>query len=206
MRNQAMFVVVMLMFSWLPLRGQESARTFPKGEVFGTYSYFNIGGGGLIPRQSLNGWGLGFAPNFNRYLGATVQLMGGYGRINETFPVQRTGVNVVSADIAAHGFLGGPELSHRGPRYRLFVHPLVGIVNYRLKNLQIKSGSVIVSAPELGESETSFAWGGGAGVDMRITPHVSARLMQLDYIVEKSNPIRRHYRMAVGFVGTFGGE
>ena len=41
---------------------------------------------------------------------------------------------------------------------------------------------------------------------MRLTPHVAARLFQMDYIVERGDPIRRHYRMSVGFVATFGGE
>ena len=200
-----MLLVLTMTFCGLPVFGQEQS-AFPRAELFGTYSYFNIDGGDLIPRQSLNGWGAGYTANFNRWVGATVQILGGYGRLNESFRIQRTGVNVVSADIAAHGFLGGPELSYRGESYRLFAHALAGPVHYSLKNIAIGTGPIGIAVPGSGESETNFAWGAGTGLDMRITPNVSARLIQFDYIVERANPIRRHYRMAVGFVATIGGE
>jgi hypothetical protein len=102
--------------------------------------------------------------------------------------------------------MGGPELSYRGPRFRLFAHGLAGPVHYSLKKLEIRTASGIVAAPELGESETNFGWGAGGGIDMKITPQVSARLLQLDYIVEQSDPVRRHYRMAFGFVANIDGE
>jgi opacity protein-like surface antigen len=201
-----LFAWVASMTVWSQRAWSQETAAYPKAEIFGTYSYFNIGGGGVIPRQSLNGWGAGYTPNFNRFLGATVQLMGGYGKINETFTVQRTGLTVVGANIAAHAFMGGPELSYRGSSFRLFAHGLAGPVHYSLKKLEIRTASEVVAAPELGEAETNFGWGVGGGIDMKITPQVSARLFQLDYIVEQSDPIRRHYRLAFGFVAKIGGE
>jgi len=58
--------------------------------------------------------------------------------------------------------------------------------------------------PDLRESEAHFAWGLGAGLDVSINPAFAFRLLQVDYIAEQSDPIRRHYRVAIGLVGTFG--
>jgi len=203
MRVRTLQVVMLVLLGGSSMWGQETA--VPKAEIFTTYSYFNIDGGDLIPRQSLNGWGAGFTPTFTKNLGFTVQGLGAYGTFDESFVVQRTGVEIASADVAAHALMAGPEISHRSPTYRLFAHGLAGFMNYRLKNLQIKSGDSYVALPGLGESETNFGWGAGGGVDMQIAPGVAARIAQIDYLVENSTPVRRHYRVAFGLVFSFGG-
>jgi opacity protein-like surface antigen len=202
MRTRVLQVAMMVSFSWLSLWAQEG--TVPKAEVFATYSYYNIDGGNLIPRQSLNGWGFGFGPNLTKHLGITVQGLGAYGTFDESFLVQRTGLEITSADVAAHALLAGPEVSYRGPTFRLFAHGLAGFMNYRLQNLQINSGGSYVAVPDLGESETNFGWGVGGGVDMKISPIVAARIGQIDYLVENANPTRHHYRVAFGLVFSFG--
>ena len=46
MRTRTLQIAIMVLFSGLCLRAQETP--VPKGEVFATYSYFNIDGGDLI--------------------------------------------------------------------------------------------------------------------------------------------------------------
>lgn len=192
------------------LRAQESV---PKAEIFGTYSYFSIDGGKSIPRQSLQGWGAGISPNFNRSLGATVQLLGGYGKVDENILIQRTGAAFASADLAAHGFLAGPELNLRGSTFRLFAHGLAGVATYRLKNVKLWQRGFLATPPStfpapagFNESETNMAWGGGGGMDMRINPAMSVRIIQVDFIAEQSTPARKHLVLGFGIVGHLGGQ
>lgn len=203
MKARILWIAMMVSLSCISLWAQEG--TVPRAEVSATYSYFNIDGGDLIPRQSLNGWGFGFTPNFTKHLGVTIQGMGAYGTFDESFVVQRTGLEIASADVAAHALMAGPEMSYRGASFRLFAHGLVGFMNYRLRNLRIKSGGSYIAVPELAESETNFGWGAGGGLDMQIAPGVVARVGQIDYLVEHANPTRRHCRIAFGLVFSFGG-
>ena len=46
-----------------------SAQDFPRAEVFGGYSYFNLDTLGLTSRQSLNGWEASVTGNMNRWIG-----------------------------------------------------------------------------------------------------------------------------------------
>ena len=69
MRHKMFAIAVLKLIAGLPAWGQESNLT---GDVFATYSNFNIDGGNLIPRHNLNGCSLGSKVNFNKYLGLTV--------------------------------------------------------------------------------------------------------------------------------------
>lgn len=51
---------------------------FPKGEVYGGYSYVNIDTNGLSSRQSANGWEASVSGNFNKWFAAEANVAGYY--------------------------------------------------------------------------------------------------------------------------------
>ncbi len=75
--NKRIVILGILLIAALPLLAQDD---FPRGQVFGGYSYVSADtSGGLSGRQSLNGWNAQGSVNFNKWLGLTADFGGYYG-------------------------------------------------------------------------------------------------------------------------------
>ena len=64
-----------------------------------------------------------------------------------------------------HGFLFGPQFSHRTSRFTLFAHTMAGVSHV--------SGST--------GAQTGFGWVAGGGIDWDYNPVISFRLAQVDF-------------------------
>ncbi len=156
-------------------------------EVFGGYSYvrgndgdplFGLGG------FNVNGWNAGFVTNFNKWFGIVADVSGYYSSPFEVLLDLDTRQNV-------HTFLFGPQFSVRvHPRVIPFARGFVGFSH-------INSGFGIVSF----DSDVEPAYGGGGGVDIKISDRLAVRAAQFDYVNHRSSVFGSDYiRLSFGIV------
>jgi hypothetical protein len=160
MRKLVVFVVVGLLS--LPLMAQEAS----KSELFGGYQYLRFGGatsnGVSSSAQSFNGWNGSVTYNFSRYVGAAIDLGGGYATIN---------------GVSNHFYTltGGPVVSPGTEReISPFAHALFGLARV--------TASESVQGVTTSASRNGFTMIFGGGVDARITKAISVRLIQADWL------------------------
>ena len=72
-------VVALLVVVAAPLLAQSE---FPRAQVFGGYSYFNLDTSGLTGRENFNGWNAQSTFNLNHWLGVTADFGGYYGNVS----------------------------------------------------------------------------------------------------------------------------
>lgn len=152
----------------------------PRFELFAGYSHLRgfprlAAGNRLV---DLNGGSASIAFDVNRFLG----VVGEFGGFNNS--QIRTSANpsvVQNANGRAFLFLAGPRFSFRNNgRFTPFAQALFG---------GIHAGQVTYSTGCTGAgctplpSETVFAMTAGGGLDLRVRPHLSIRLIQADYLM-----------------------
>lgn len=174
-----------------------NAQEYPKGEVFGGYSFlnadFNKSDTG-ISRQNFNGWEAGAAFNATEWF-AVEGLVAGHYRsldVGSLFGIGHLGVNISAKDYA---FMGGPRINFRP----VFVHALFG------------DNHITGSVAGTSASQDAFAAAFGGGVEKMVSSHWGVRGTG-DYVMTRHNffgPNRvnqSHFRVAVGIVYAFGGN
>jgi opacity protein-like surface antigen len=148
---------------------------YPKAEIFGGFSYMNFDSGGG-ERYNALGWQASAAGNFHKNVGIVGDLGGQYKSIEGT-------------TVWVYEYLFGPRFYYRTEKSTVFAHTLFG-------------GA---TAGGGGESETAFAMGYGAGVDVKISDRVAFRVMQVDYVpMHKWGEWFNSFRLGVGIVFTSG--
>jgi len=135
----------------------------PGGNVFLGYSYLNVdqNTGG---RSSLNGWNASIEGKVFPLLGIVADISGHYG--SQDFPLFCTGPLCAPSNLSSstHSFLFGPRLSISVGKFRPFAHALFG------------GSHINASATGISESDTSFAYALGGGLDYHLVPLVSWRI------------------------------
>lgn len=162
----------------LPQAVVRPARTFPKVEIFGGYSFLYpnttlnaINPGATLPvaiGQESNPRGVGAALtyNFTRWLGVTADFSGHWGS-------GEAGPNLPAGDVGSlddsrfYNASIGPKLTYRKPHFAPFVEALGGW--HRL------------SSEGYGSSD-AIGFIGGAGIDVPLTRHFGLRPFQGDYV------------------------
>jgi hypothetical protein len=148
----------------LPASAQSN---YPRGEIFGGYSYLR--GDLSIPA----GWNASVAGNLHRHLGVEADFSGHYGGTQATFAPQ------FRHDYSSHFFLVGPKFAARLPKLTPWAHALFGV-----SRLSVKGRNFV---GDYNDSGTAFAWAFGGGIDVRLLGHLSARVIQADYIRAKNS-------------------
>jgi len=153
------FVVFAFLFGLFSLAAfAQENETAPKVEFFGGYQYTRFDGG-----LNANGWDTALTGNLNRWFGVAADFSGAY-----------KSQNGVSFNDYTYTF--GPVVSWRhNQSFTPFAHFLAG--GFR--------SSVAYSG--LSGSGNGFAMMFGGGVDLRATPHVAVRAVQLDWLSLHSN-------------------
>ena len=150
-----------------------------RADIFAGYSYLRFDSASLgLPHQSnLNGWAAtGTMYFFKPWLGAVADFSGNYGK------------NYGLA-FNAYNFLAGPELTYRRHGNALFIRGLVGEARNQIS----------------GVTDTSLEYGGGAGLDIGLRPHLSVRAFQADYLKSQSFGVyQRNIRISTGLVFRLG--
>jgi hypothetical protein len=152
-----------------------------KADLFAGYSYLRLDSASLgLPHQSsLNGWAAtGTAYFYRPWLGAVADFSGNYAK------------NYGLA-FNAYNFLAGPELAYRRHANSLFIRGLVGAARHSIS----------------GRSDTGFEYGGGAGLDIGLRPHLVVRAFQADFLkVRTFSVYQKNIRVSTGLVWRWGGK
>jgi len=175
------------------------AQDAPKVEVFGGYSYLHSKGDSSSDGINLNGWNASVAGNLTPSFGLVADISGHYTTETVVTGLTTTGSGVITsrAKLSDHLFLFGPRFSYRKhERVTPFAHVLVG--GFRAK------GS-LSGAFFLNETDTGFAAAAGGGVDVKLSQRFAFRLVQADYVFDRSNGESGHNaRISTGLVFRFG--
>jgi opacity protein-like surface antigen len=186
-------------------------RATPKAELFLGYSYLRV-----LPSLNdsnrlvgLNGGNASIAFNFNNYLGLVADF-GGYddNRLRLAGPGEPT-PTVVNSSGTAYTYLFGPRLSYRKyDRITPFAQALFGGVHASQVTLSDCTGATCTPLPV----QNSFAMTAGAGVDFRVSHHISIRAIQAEYMMTRFAPLyagastmQNDLRLSSGLVFRFGG-
>ena len=179
-RLAVLFKLSILLLSFVSLVAPSRAQD--KFELFGGYSYLRasvqvgqvgpLGPGTPCPpncgtppaisqHANLNGWE--FAGQYKPlpFLGAVADFNGNYGTLD-------------GAGTRIHTFLFGPQVSLPG-KVSPFVHALIGVAKESQDTIP---GGAFFSL----HSDKSLATAVGAGIDVKVIPFVSVRLIQVDYL------------------------
>ena len=155
--------------------GPASSDPFPRGELFGGYSYFysNAGQSG----NSFNGAAGSITENIRPWFGGVLD-----------FSTQwHAGGNVTT-------FAYGPVFSYRkDPKITPFVHFLGGGVRGSVGYLGVS------------KAETTWGLMAGGGVDVKVTRSLAVRVFQADYVFSHFSGVHQdNMRVSVGLVYRFG--
>lgn len=168
---------------------------FPPVSVNQQVSYCPVEGTCSVPgtiytnREGLKGFEASVTHQFTKSLGLTADAGGNYGLATSGFPR--------NARVRQYAILGGPQFS-RGGRFSPFVHALFGAAQ---QSTTASGNSFFVTFPD---SRWAFAGALGGGINARITPNFSIRLVQADYVLTRfGGGTQSQPRLSAGFIYRF---
>lgn len=182
-----------------------AAQDNTKAEFFAGYSLIRtdaetvdlaaFGAPGVTATQraaTLNGFTLAISYNPASWIGIVGDFGGYYG--TQQFRVQAGGSTAtVGARTEVYSLLFGPQFYARGSRATVFGHALAG--------LAYGDQRATVAGSPISTSSTSFAFGAGGGVDVRLGPRASVRALQADVIWTRFEGLTRpNLRLSAGIV------
>lgn len=152
-----LFVLVLLQF----MSGTAHAQETPRVELFGGYNYLD----GYAQSTNVSvplGFASDIAVNVNRWFG-----------VDGDISYNAKSISGVTGGVFT--VAGGPRFSARGSRTEVYVHALIG-------DTQVGAGYYGV-----GESVSALSYGGGVGLNIKVTNHVMVRAFELDYLNARFN-------------------
>ena len=167
-------------------RRVEAAREFPRLELFFGFAYANVNLGSQAALfhpsgQNYNGVQLDSKLNFNKHIGAVMDLGGEYGASTITDPLGHE----PKLHITTIQYLLGPEFTTRGQKVDVFAHTLVGFTRTSLSELKgYYYAPPYAVNPDYADlvRRTSLAFGVGGGIEKNWRDFAALRLIELDYI------------------------
>ncbi len=212
-----------------------TAQDYPRGEIFGGYSYFHLDTQGLTGSSldqlcntispgtcpagtfqvhpGFKGWNAAGQYNLNSWFGVKADISGHYGTlVTATFPTQIVPpvFRFSSPPETSYNFLFGPVVSYRGHRYIPFAHGLLGVNHISFGNVVVAPGLPFPGPTISLKSETNFAFALGGGVDIQVSRHFLVRAAQVDYLEVNSSGNgsghQNNFRFSAGVVYTLGGK
>ena len=170
------------------------AQNIPKWELYGGYSEY-LAGGGIPGEKELptNGMQVELDRVVTRYFRVTGQFNAQFAdHVVNLAPLPPGGMHVNSKELLG---LFGPEATYRAlKRFDIFGHFLIGVAYGRDNQVP-----VIPTA-----TYTTWAYGPGGGVDIKLGRRVSARLFGFDWITThfpvNSPEAQDNWRLSSGFV------
>jgi opacity protein-like surface antigen len=152
-----------------------------KVEIFGGYQFTHVALGPDFNGFNLNGWNASVSQYFNKYVGVSADFSGGsYG-----------GPSGVNSKV--YPYLFGPTA--RFPKHTKmtpFGHILFGVAHLKASNLGLSG------------SDNSFSWAMGGGLDVYVSPRVSVRLVEADWLRSQfADSTQSNFRCSGGVVLKF---
>ncbi len=162
----------------------------PRVEIFGGYQYIRTDLPGLGDHNA-SGWTSAVSTNFNKYLGFTSEISGHWASTGFTDFKPLEGLQG-NGNLAYRSYtlMGGPRFTMRDHRMTTYAHALFGIghIAFNKANLTdlLNLAKSLGADPETqisGFSSNSFAAAFGGGIDVHLTPAVSLRVIQAEYLL-----------------------
>jgi opacity protein-like surface antigen len=201
-----------------------AAQDVPMFETFAGFTYMRANSATNVPAFSMNGGHGEFVYNFNKWIGAVMDMGA----------VHNGNISDISIDTTLSNYLFGPRVSLRYSRIRPYFQMLLGgahastsipvsllvppdsgpqasnpIYIPGLGNLPVGPGQPVTA--RLGHSQTAFAYTLGGGLDIKINKWVSFRPIALEWMLTRLQNIRsledhnqHHLRYSTGFNFTLG--
>lgn len=168
-------IILALMGVTSPTRLTSQVRYTSEGAIYHGFELFGGYSYGLFDGNvDLHGWNMATAHNFNRWFGITFDGAGFYTQ----------GVTTNS-----HTLLIGPQFSVRVTRLVTpYLRGLVGVAHVRGGLLGVVSNA------------TGLAYGGGGGVDLKISDELAVRVVQVDFIRIEVGTFADQIRTSFGIV------
>lgn len=185
MRTIALLTMCLLLIMSVFAVAQEA----PKAEVFGGYQLLHANTGtNFLNSFNMNGWDAAVNGYFSHYIGVTGDFSGTYG----TPKVAGIGVST-----HAYTYMFGPVVrATNSSAFTPFAHVLFGGGHF---NGSVNSGGVSGS-----KSDSSFAWAGGGGVDVKASRYLSIRVAQFDFLQTRFfSDTQNNFRYSAGVVLRF---
>jgi Outer membrane protein beta-barrel domain len=150
----------------------------------------------LLPvtsRQNLNGWEFTGTYRFLPFLGLAADFSGHYGpTVGNSNGTSRT---------HQYTYLFGPEVSLPS-RVSPFAHVLFGGTHQSISASSFAGSNIVNSV--LATTDSGFATAIGAGIDLKLIPHVWIRPIQIDYLVTRLHSnTQNQARVSAGVVFHF---
>ena len=148
----------------------------------------------LTNRQNLNGWELSATYRFLPFLGLAADVSGHYG----------SAISGLSSRTHQHIYLFGPEVSLPS-RVSPFAHVLIGGTHQSVSGslgpiVPVEGGQLAI----LPTSGSAFATAFGAGIDLKLVPHIWIRPIQVDYLITRlGSNTQNQARVSAGVVFHF---
>ncbi len=194
-----------------------SGEDLPRVELFGGYSYMHhMPTNGSV---SLNGWKAGLKLNVTPRVGLLSDVGGNYGEAQAVYGAAFTFVSSSGAvlqervtlypeppNIRKYSLLFGPEFRlARRARLAFSARALAGVAHGTLDAPVYFISSLFPPASLALPTKTSFAASFGGSVDVRLTDHMSYRLIQPELVLTRLgySGTERNLRLSTGLVFRF---
>jgi opacity protein-like surface antigen len=179
-------VSVILLFSTMA-----AAQIPTSGNVFLGYSYNRTGSfPGTSDSANLNGWEGSLEGKIFPFVGIVADISGHYGSVMP--PVSCAGgiagCTPASVDGKIHSFLFGPRVSVSVGRFTPFAHGLVGVSHI---------------SDSFSDSDTSFAYAVGGGIDYKLIPALAWRFQGDRLQTRFFSSTQNDFRFSTGIVLRF---
>jgi opacity protein-like surface antigen len=180
--------------------------TAPKAEIAFGYSFINVHPEyPQISSFNLNGGGAAFVYNVTSLIGIKAEFMdytGGGGA-----QLRKLGyTGNVSGNFFTYEF--GPQIKKHSGRFQPFGEALFGAAHSGVYGTIFNAINGIQAA---GNSNNAFAMELGGGLDIPVTPHISIRPAEVDYLLtefsnNKAGATQNNFRYMLGVNIGFGGK
>lgn len=174
---RAVFATLLVVLGSSFAAGQQVSRW----DVFGGFSYLRFESTplGFAGNSNLTGWNAALAFNIKDALSVTADASGHYGN-----------------QITAYNYMIGPQYSYRWERSRVFGRFLFGKAQNNVNIVQPTRG---------GFESVGRAYGGGGGYDWDLSPRLTLRAIQVDYLHTNTFGLTQgDIRVSAGVVVHFG--
>lgn len=190
-----MYKIIAIAFTLFAL-GSAAQAQIPSGNVFVGYSYMSAD---LVSnsRTNLNGWNGSVEGKVLPFIGLVADFSGHYGSAAVGQVLCPAGTLIggpcitENASTNIHSFLFGPRISVSVGKVRPFAHALLGAAH------------ISESASGFSNSDTSFAYALGGGLDYHLIPLISWRvqgdLLQTRFFSNTQNNVRISTGVVVHF-------
>lgn len=175
--------------------GVSRAQGVPTLEFAVNYSHLSVSPTStLLGTFAMNGGSAQIAYNFNKWFSAVGDA--GYYTMKPTPSTGTIGLTIHGTEIS---YLAGPRATYRHlGRFSVFGQILIGMVHDTPTTLD-----------DPFKSQFKLGYDGGAGIDVRVTPHIAVRPVAIDYFrtqfaeVGTTREIQSNFRYSAGVVLRF---